>query len=164
MLHHPAHNDVNAYRAIEEAVSNGKVKAGGVSCYYVRECETFLPNVHLKPIVIQNEIHPLYQDREVVKYIQRLGIGIQSWYPLGGRGHIRTLLQMPNLLKIAHAHNRSLVQVVLRWHLQRGICPLPGSSNSEHIRENINVFDFALSDAEMKEIENLNRNEKHDWY
>ena len=164
MLHHPAHNDVKAYRAIEEAIAKGKVKAAGISCYYIKECESFLPKISVKPLVIQNEIHPLYQDREVVEYIQRLGIGIQSWYPLGGREHIRRLLQMPNLLKIAHAHNRSLVQVVLRWHLQRGICPLPGSSNSEHIRENINVFDFALSDAEMKEIENLNRNEKHDWY
>ena len=164
MLHHPAHNDVKAYRAIEEAIAKGKVKAAGISCYYIKECESFLPKISVKPLVIQNEIHPLYQDREVVEYIQRLGIGIQSWYPLGGREHIRRLLQMPNLLKIAHAHNRSLVQVVLRWHLQRGICPLPESSNSEHIRENINVFDFALSDAEMKEIENLNRNEKHDWY
>ena len=156
MLHHPAHNDVRTYYAIEEAISKGLVKAGGISCYYINECESFLPQVHIKPVVIQNEIHPLYQHTAVVNYIHSKAIALQAWYPLGGRGYIRTLLRTPQLLEIAQAHNRSVVQVVLRWHLQRGICPLPGSSDVEHIRENFGVFDFALSDREMRVIEELN--------
>lgn len=74
------------------------------------------------------------------------------------------LLKDPVLVKIAEAHNRSVVQVILRWHYQRHVVAIPGSSNPDHIKENISIFDFALTDDEMSEIASLNRNEKHDWY
>ena len=89
---------------------------------------------------------------------------MQAWYPLGGRGHTGALLSDDTIAKIAKAHGVSSAQVILRWHLQRGIVPIPGSSNPAHIRENISVFGFALMDAEMNEIAALERNEKHDWY
>ena len=158
LLHHPASNDAAAYKAIEKAIQEGKVRTAGISCYYIRETDSFLPKVSLKPELIQNEIHPFYQDSKVVEHIQKKGIAVQSWYPLGGRGHTGAMFRSPVLQKIAAA------QVILRWNLQRGVCVIPGSSNPEHIWENISIFDFALTNAEMEAIAGLDRNEKHDWY
>ena len=89
---------------------------------------------------------------------------MQAWYPLGGRGWAHRLLADPTLLEIAAAHGKSAAQVVLRWELQRGILTIPGSSDPAHIRENISVFDFALTEDEMRRIAALERAEKHDWY
>ncbi len=85
-------------------------------------------------------------------------------YPLGGRGYTRELLTDRTILDIANAHGVSAAQVVLRWDLQRGIVVIPGSSNPEHIRENLDLFGFNLTDAEMSAINALDRGEKHDWY
>ena len=164
LLHHPASNDTAAYKAIEKAIQEGKVRTAGISCYYIRETDSFLPKVSLKPELIQNEIHPFYQDSKVVEHIQKKGIAVQSWYPLGGRGHTGAMFRSPVLQKIAAAHGKSAAQVILRWNLQRGVCVIPGSSNPEHIWENISIFDFALTNAEMEAIAGLDRNEKHDWY
>lgn len=164
LLHHPASNDVSAYRAIEQAIRDGKVRSAGISCYYIRELDAFLPQVDLKPVLVQNEVHPYYQDTPVVEHIQSMGIPVQAWYPLGGRGYNSALMADPILRDIAAAHGKSLVQVILRWDLQRGVTVIPGSSDPEHIRENISVFDFELSENEMGKISALNRNEKHDWY
>ena len=100
----------------------------------------------------------------MVEHIQKKGIAVQSWYPLGGRGHTGAMFRSPVLQKIAEAHGKSAAQVILRWNPQRGVCVIPGSSNPEHIRENISVFDFELTPDEMEKIAGLNRNEKHDWY
>lgn len=164
LLHHPASNDVSAYRAIEQAIRDGRVRSAGISCYYIRELDAFLPQVDLKPVLVQNEVHPYYQDTPVVRHIHETDIPVQAWYPLGGRGYNRALMTDPVLRDIAAAHGKSLVQVVLRWDLQRGVTVIPGSSNPEHIWENISIFDFSLSEDEMGKIAALNRNEKHDWY
>ena len=164
LLHHPASNDVSAYRAIEQAIRDGKVRSAGISCCYIRELDAFLPQVALKPVLVQNEVHPYYQDTPVVRHIQEADIPVQAWYPLGGRGYNRALMNDPVLRDIAAAHGKSLVQVILRWDLQRGVTVIPGSSDPEHIRENISIFDFSLSGDEMDKIAALNRNEKHDWY
>ena len=144
LLHHPASNDAAAYQAIKKAIQNGKVRTAGISCYYIQETDFFLPKVSVKPALIQNEIHPYYQDSSVVEHIQNKGIIVQSWYPLGGRGYTKALLNDPVLQKIAAAHRKSVAQVILRWNLQKGVCVIPGSSTTEHIRENISIFDFAL--------------------
>ena len=164
LLHHPASNDVSAYRAIEQAIRDGKVRSAGISCYYIRELDAFLPQVDLKPALVQNEVHPYYQDTPVVRHIQSKGIPVQAWYPLGGRGYNSVLMTDPVLRDIAAAHGKSLVQVILRWDLQSSVTVIPGSNDPEHIRENISIFDFSLSEDEMGKIAALNRNEKHDWY
>ena len=164
LLHHPGSNDVKAYKAMEKYVAAGKIRSIGVSCYYVKEINEFLPKVDIKPVLVQNEVHPYYQDKNVVKHLHNLGIIVEAWYPLGGRGHQKELLSDPVLSKIAANHNKSVAQVILRWDLQRGVVVIPGSSNPEHIRENISIFDFSLTDDEMAQIAAIDRNEKHDWY
>ena len=164
LLHHPAVNDAAAYSAIEKAMREGKVRNAGISCYYIQEVDSFLPKVSIRPALIQNEIHPYYQDSRVVEHIQNKRIAVQGWYPLGGRGHVRTMLDDPLLKEIAAAHGKSAAQVILRWHMQKGVCVIPGSSDPKHIKENISIFDFALTDQEMGSIAMLDKKEKHDWY
>ncbi len=164
LLHHPGTDDVKAYKAMEKYVEAGKIRSLGVSCYYIKEIDGFLPQVDIKPVLVQNEVHPYYQDKEVVEHLHALGLVVEAWYPLGGRGHQTELLSDPVLADIAARHNKSVAQVILRWNLQRGVVVIPGSSNPEHIKENISIFDFSLTDEEMAQIAALDRNEKHDWY
>lgn len=164
LLHHPGSNDVNAYKAMEEYVQQGKIRSLGLSNWYVKELTEFLPQVSITPALVQNEIHPYYQEQDVVPFIQEKGIVVQCWYPLGGRGYTAELLNNPTITEIAGAHQVSSAQVILRWDLQRGIVVIPGSSNPDHIRENLDLFSFELTDAEMERIAALDRGEKHDWY
>ncbi len=164
LLHHPGAGDVDAYLAMEKAVADGKIRSIGLSNWYVEELEEFLPQVTVTPALVQNEIHPYYQENDVIPYIQELGIVVQGWYPLGGRGHTAELLGNEVISKIADAHGKSSAQVILRWNLQKGVVVIPGSSNPDHIKENTELFDFELSADEMEQINALDRNEKHDWY
>ena len=164
LLHHPGANDVKAYKAIEKYVEAGKIHSLGLSNWYVEELTEFLPLVTIMPTLVQNEIHPYYQEQDVVPFIQEKGIVVQCWYPLGGRGYTADLLGNETIQSIAQAHGVSAAQVILRWDLQRGIVVIPGSSNPEHIRENLDLFGFELSDEEMEQIATLDRGEKHDWY
>lgn len=164
LLHHPDRNDVKAYQAMEKFVEDGKIRSLGLSNWYVKELEEFLPQVSITPALVQNEIHPYYQENEVIPYIQDLGIVVQGWYPLGGRGHTGELLGDEVISGIAKAHGVSSAQVILRWNLQKGVVVIPGSSNPDHIKENAELYDFALTGEEMAQINALDRNEKHDWY
>lgn len=164
LLHHPGKDDVKAYRAMEKYVEQGKIRSLGLSNWYVEELTEFLPQVTVKPALVQNEIHPYYQEQDVVPFIQEKGIVVQCWYPLGGRGHTAELLNDTTIREIAASHNVSAAQVILRWDLQRGIVVIPGSSNPDHIRENLDLFGFELTDDEMAKIGDLDRGEKHDWY
>lgn len=164
LLHHPGDYDVEAYHAMEQAVKDGKIRSIGLSNWYIEELEEFLPQVMVTPALVQNEIHPYYQESEVVDYIHSLGIVVQGWYPLGGRGHTAELLGDAVISEIAKAHGVSSAQVILRWNLQNGVVVIPGSSNPEHIQENTQLYHFELSNGEMERIKALNRDEKHDWY
>ncbi|MDE6998418.1 MAG: aldo/keto reductase [Oscillospiraceae bacterium] len=164
LLHHPDRNDVKAYQAMEKFVEDGKIRSLGLSNWYVKELEEFLPQVAITPALVQNEIHPYYQENDVIPYIQDLGIVVQGWYPLGGRGHTAELLGDEVISGIAQAHGVSSAQVILRWNLQKGVVVIPGSSNPDHIQENTELYDFELTEAEMAQINALDRNEKHDWY
>ncbi len=149
---------------MEQAVEEGKIHSIGLSNWYIEELEEFLPQVDTMPALVQNEIHPYYQELDVVQYIQSKGIVVQGWYPFGGRGHTSELLNDETITEIANNHNVTAAQVILRWNLQRGVVVIPGSSNPEHIKENTEIYDFKLTDEEMQKIESLNRDEKHDWY
>lgn len=164
LLHHPGANDVEAYRAMERYRREGKIVSLGVSCYYRDEIDAFLPQVDVKPVLVQNEVHPYYQDRDNTRYIQSLGIDVQAWYPLGGRGYQDELLFDPVLDDVARAHGATVAQVILRWNHQNGVIVIPGSSDPAHMEENMGIFGFELSDDEMSRIAALERCEKHDWY
>lgn len=164
LLHHPGTGDVEAYKALEQAVRDGKIRSIGLSNWYVEELEEFLPQVTITPAVVQNEIHPYYQEQEVVPYIQDLGIVVEGWFPFGGRGHTAELFGDEVIAAIAKVHDVTPAQVILRWNLQRGIVVIPGSSNPDHIRENLDVFGFELTEEEMGQIAELDRGEKHEWY
>ncbi|MCS2930592.1 flavodoxin [Bacteroides ovatus] len=164
LLHHPGTNDVTAYKTMERAVAQGKIRSLGLSNYYVEEMSEFLPQVSIKPVLVQNEIHPYYQENDVIPYMHGQGIVVEAWYPFGGRGHTSEMFADETISRIARAHGKSSAQVILRWDLQKGVVVIPGSSDPDHIRENISVFDFELTDEEMAAINALDRNEKHDWY
>lgn len=164
LLHHPGANDVKAYKAIEEFVQRGKIHSIGLSNWYIEEINDFISKVNIMPALIQNEIHPYYQEQDVVSYMHKLGIVMQAWYPFGGRGYTSAVFNNETIVNIANVYNVTSAQVILRWHLQRGVVAIPGSSNPTHILENISVFDFDLTDLEMSAIATLDRNEKHDWY
>lgn len=164
LLHHPGSGDVAAYKAMEQAVTAGKIRSIGLSNWYVEELEEFLPQVSITPTLVQNEIHPYYQENDVIPYIQSLGIVVQGWYPLGGRGHTAELLGDDVITSIAQAHGKSPAQIILRWNLQKGVVVIPGSSNPDHIQENTELYDFTLTDEEMNRMNALDRGEKHDWY
>ena len=93
LLHHPGDGDVKAYKAMEQAVADGKIRSIGLSNWYVKELTRFLPQVTITPALVQNEIHPYYQENDVIPFIQEKGIVVQGWYPLGGRGHTGELLE-----------------------------------------------------------------------
>ena len=164
LLHHPGEGDAEAYKAMEAYVEKGLIHSIGLSNWYVEELTDFLPQVSITPALVQNEIHPFYQEKDVVPFIQNRGIVVQCWYPLGGRGYTAELLDNETITAIAAAHNVSSAQVILRWDLQRGIVVIPGSANPEHIKENLDLFGFELTDDEMEQIAALDRGEKHDWY
>lgn len=164
LLHHPDPNDVEAYKAMERFVKEGKIRSIGLSNWYVEELTEFLPQVDTVPALVQNEIHPYYQENDVIPFIQDLGIVVQGWYTLGGRGHTGELLGDSVISEIAKAHNVSSAQVILRWNLQKSVVVIPGSSNPEHIKENNELYHFNLTEDEMAKINALDRGEKHDWY
>lgn len=164
LLHHPGENDIQAYKAMEKYVEMGKIRSIGLSNWYVEELEYFLPQITITPALIQNEIHPFYQENDVIPFIQEKGIVVQGWYPFGGRGYTKELLNNETILDIASFHQVTSAQVILRWNLQKGVVVIPGSSNPDHIEENTKIYHFELTNEQMNQINNLDRNEKHDWY
>lgn len=164
LLHHPGAGDVDAYHTMERYVADGKIRSIGLSNWYVKELENFLPQINITPALVQNEIHPYYQENNVIPYIQSLGIVVQGWYPFGGRGYTKELLENKVINEIATTHKITPAQVILRWNLQKGVVVIPGSSNPNHIKENLDLFGFELTEEEINRINALDRNEKHDWY
>ena len=160
LLHHPGTNDVKAYKAMEKYVKQGKIRSIGLSNWYVKELDEFLPQIDIMPSLVQNEIHPYYQENDVIPYIQSKGIVVQGWYPFGGRGHTKELLSDSLIAEIANNHNVTAAQVILRWNLQKGVVVIPGSSNPDHIKENTEIYDFELTNDEMKKI---NRKDNLRW-
>ncbi len=166
ILHHSQpSNDVEAYQAMEQAVSEGKLRSIGLSNYYTPEDFDRLVNAtSITPALLQNETHPYHQSMDMKEHLQQYGTVMESWFPLGGRGNTQTLFNDEVISGIAEAHGKTSAQIILRWHLQAGNIAIPGSSNEDHIQENIEIFDFALTDEEMEQMTGLDRNERFAGY
>ena len=146
---------------LEGLQRRGIVRQIGVSNFSERHLRELLGYARAKPSVNQFEVHPYNQRAELMALCQTEGIAVMGYCPLGGKGNkgqvTDQLLKDPALKTIASAHGKTSAQVILRWHLQRGVTPIPKGSSKAHIRENIGVFDFALSEAEMRTIAGLER-------
>ena len=163
LIHQSGSDEKDLYRAIEKKVSEGVVKSLGISNYYTKDdFDDITENAKIMPTVIQNENHIFYNDKDFQDYVGKYGTIIESYYPLGGRGHTGESLNNEVISKIANNHNKTSAQIILRWHLQSGFIAIPGSSNESHILENCSIFDFELSDNEMQEINNLNTGERYE--
>ena len=163
LIHQPGSNDEAAYRALEQGVKDGKLRSIGISNYYTpEEFDRITREAEIMPAVVQNENHPYYQNTALQKYVRQYGTVVESWYPLGGRGHTQELFGDGIIQTIAEAHGKTPAQVILRWHIQAGYITIPGSGNPSHIAENYDIFDFELSENEMRSIAGLNRNQRYE--
>lgn len=153
LLHQPFCDRYGAYRALEEAYKEGKLKAIGVSNFFPDHFIDLASNVEIPPMVNQVETHVFDQEVQPQKYMEEFGCQIMAWAPLAeGRNG---LFSHPVLTEIGKAHGKSVAQVALRFLLQRGVVIIPKSTHKERMVENLNVFDFQLSDDEMQEIGKL---------
>ncbi len=155
--------DDAVYKAMIRAVKAGKIRSIGISNFYTEKTVAhFVKDFDLAPAVIQNENHLVYQNNALRAWCAQKNIFIESYYPFGGRGHTKEHLQNQTVLEIARAHNKTAAQIILRWHLQAGCIAIPGSSNPDHIAENFAVWDFSLTDSEMKKLAALDTGRRYE--
>ena len=156
---------LEAYRALETLLGDGKVRAIGVSNFMVEHLTTLLERRTVVPAVNQIEVHPYFQQREVQALGVEHGILTQAWSPIGGitfyrDGRHSSTLEDPVIDDIAKAHHKTPAQVMLRWHLQHGRSVIPKSTKPQRIAENIDVFDFELSTDELAAIDALDTGQR----
>lgn len=150
LLHQPFADYYGAYRALEDLYEEGKLRAIGVSNFYPDRLVDIASFARIEPMVNQIETHPLNQQIEAHKWLEKYGVIHEAWAPFGeGRGNMFSNAVLQN---IGAKYNKSVAQVILRWQLQRGIVVIPKSTHKERMAENLNVFDFTLTDADMKNI------------
>lgn len=150
LLHQPFADYYGAYRALEELYDEGRVRAIGVSNFYPDRLVDIASFSRIKPMVNQVETHPLHQQVEAKRWMDKYGIQIEAWAPFGeGRGG---MFSNPVLAQIGARHGKTVAQVILRWHIQCGVAVIPKSTHIERMRENLDVFDFALTAEEMAAI------------
>ena len=152
-IHQPAGNWLAGYRQLEKACKEGKARAIGISNFegkYIAELEK---EWEIAPQFIQVEAHPYFAQNELRQTLDKYGIKLMSWYPLGHGD--RSLIEEPVFRKLGEKYGKSSAQVILRWHTQMGFVVIPGSRNVDHIRDNLNILDFMLTDEEMAEIAKL---------
>ena len=154
-IHQATSNWRKGYDQLVKAYKSGKIKAIGIS-NFEKHIEELLAEYDVKPQVIQVECHPFFPQDELRKVTEKEDIRIMSWYPLGGKGMTGELLNNPIVMAVAKKHHKSSAQIVLKWHTQMGFVVIPGSKNVDHIRDNIDIFDFELDAEDMKEMAKLN--------
>ena len=158
-IHQPTKNWKEGYKQLIKAYKEGKIRAIGIS-NFEREIEEVLNEFDVKPQVIQVECHPFFPQDELRKITDKENIRIMSWYPLGGKGMTAELLNKQAIINLANKYNKTTAQIVLRWHIQMGFIVIPGSKNVEHIKDNIDIFDFNLSNDDMNVISKLNNKQR----
>lgn len=159
LINQPAGNYIEGYRKMEKAFKEGKVRAIGLSNFSKEDVAEILSICEVKPVVLQTELHPYLRELELKDYLKQNGIVSQSWYPLGHGD--KNLLNEKVFVELANKYHKSTAQIILRWHIQDGNIVIPGSKNKEHIKANFDIFDFVLTDDEMKAIDAINKNERY---
>lgn len=156
LMHQPFNDYYGTWRTMEELYKEGKIKAIGISNFYPDRMVDITSFAKIKPMVNQIEIHPHYQQTEAIKWNKKYGLQVEAWAPFGeGRGG---LFGNEILKNIGNKYGKTLAQVILRWHLQRGVVVIPKSTHYERMVENFNVFDFKLSEEDMNLISTLDKN------
>ena len=159
LIHQPAGNYIAGYKLMEKAYKEGKVRAIGLSNFTPEQVQEILDICEVKPAVLQTEVHPYSQEKELKAFLDKEGIVIQAWYPLGHGD--KALIQEPLFTEFGKKYGKSNAQIILRWHIQAGNIVIPGSKNPAHIKENFNLFDFALTDDEMGKITALDKQKRY---
>ena len=161
-VHQPVGDFVGAWKDMEKAVKQGKVRALGISNFDANDevFKTIMDSATIKPAVLQIECHPYAQRLAMREKIKPYGIQLECWFPLGGAMSNGALFKDPIIKKIAAAHGKTPAQVILRWHIQEGFSVIPGASDPNYIKENIDIFDFQLSDDEMAQMRSLNKEQR----
>lgn len=159
LIHQPAGNYAAGYKLMEKAYKEGKVKAIGLSNFSEEQIQEILDICEVKPAVLQTEVHPYDQEKKLKEFLAKFDIVIQAWYPLGHGD--AALLQEPVFTKLGEKYKKSPAQIILRWHIQDGNIVIPGSKNPDHIRDNFDLFDFALTGEEMSEISALDQSKRY---
>ena len=163
LIHQQGSTDKQLYKAIEKAIDLGIVKSLGISNYYtIEDYNQITKDSKILPVLIQNENHIFYQNKELKEYVKKNNIFIESYYPLGGRGNTSKLLNNKLIKDLSKKYNKTPAQVILRWHTQSNYIPIPGTSNLKHLKENIDIFDFSLSNEELNLISSLDTNERYE--
>lgn len=155
LLHQPFSDYYGAYRALEDLYNAGKLRAIGVSNFYPDRLVDIASFSRVKPMVNQVEIHPFNQQVDAKKWADKYGIQLEAWAPFGeGRGG---LFENPVLVQIAEKYNKTTAQIILRWHIQRGVVVIPKSTHKARMEENLQVFDFVLEPEDINQISALDK-------
>lgn len=158
-IHQPAGNFMAGWKNAEKAYKEGKTRALGISNFQGQKLETLLTEGEIKPHVVQLETHPYFINHEVMDRLSPYGTVLMGWYPLGHGDS--SLLHEPVFAALADKYRKSEVQIILRWAVEKGFITIPGTKNPDHIRENLDIFDFRLTEEEMKEIGKLEGTKKY---
>ena len=157
LLHQPFSDYYGAYRALEDLYDEGKIKAIGISNFYPDRMVDLASFTRIKPMINQIEIHPYDQQVLSKEWHDKYGVQLEAWAPFGeGR---KNMFELSELKEIGDKYGKTVAQVILRWHLQRGIVVIPKSTHLERMKENFNVFDFELAQEDMDVISKLDKNE-----
>lgn len=159
LIHQPAGNYLAGYRLMEKAYQEGKVRAIGLSNFNQAQIQEILNVCQVKPAVLQTEVHPYSQEKELKKFLSKEGMVIQAWYPLGHGD--KALIQEPLFTRLGQKYGKSNAQIILRWHIQAGNIVIPGSKNPDHIWDNFALFDFALTDEEMALVAAMDKQKRY---
>ena len=159
LIHQPAGNYIAGYKLMEKAYKEGKVKAIGLSNFSQSQIREILDICEVKPVVLQTEVHPYYQEKKLKDYLKKEGIVIQAWYPLGHGD--KALLEEPLFQELGKKYGKSSAQIILRWHIQAGNIVIPGSKSPAHIQDNFDLFDFSQTAWEMAQISIMDKNVRY---
>lgn len=159
LLHQPAGNYIAGYKLMEKAYKEGKVRAIGLSNFTPAQVQEILDVCGVKPAVLQTEVHPYSQEKELKAFLDKRAIVMQAWYPLGHGD--KALIQEPLFAELGEKYGKSGAQIILRWHIQAGNIVIPGSKNPDHIKSNLDLFDFTLTDGELSRIAAMDRKKRY---